>query len=62
LQSNEIRAPASRAVSIAANTVSQALALIAWLMPDTCNTLADRITGKGRSDGRMRLAAEPARR
>ena len=38
LQSNEIRAPASRAASIAANTVSQALALIAWLIPDTCST------------------------
>ncbi len=55
-------APASRAAAKAANTASHAVAEIAWLMPDACSSRAARIIGSGRCSGRMRLAAEPARR
>jgi uncharacterized protein len=55
------RAPAARAASMAANTVSQAPSLIAWLMPDTCSTARRGDRRRGRSAGRMRLAAEPRR-
>ncbi len=54
--------PAARAASMAAKQASHAEAEIAWLMPDKCSTFAPRITESGRSAGRMRLAAEPARR
>ncbi len=47
---------------MAANTVSHALAEIAWLIPDTCSRRAERTTSSGSVSGRMRLAAEPARK
>ena len=62
LESNTTFTPAARAIAMAANTVSQALALMAWLMPDTCRYFAPRIRSAGRSAGVMRLAALPARR
>ena len=54
--------PARRAISIAANTVSQALADIACEIPDTCSQRADSIRLRSIVRGCMRLAAEPARR
>ena len=62
LGSYETRAPRPPAASIAANTVSQAPALIAWLIPDTWRIEAPPITSCGRSAGTIRDAAEPARR
>ena len=61
--SYETRAPAARAASMAANTASHALALIAWLMPETCSTAgaADHVE-RAASPGSIRDAAEPARR
>jgi len=61
LVSYDTRAPAARAAPIAANTVSQAASLIAWLMPETCSTRDAAIAWRGSSDGCMRLAAEPRR-
>ena len=50
------------AVSNAASTASQAEAEIAMLMPEACTQRAPRIRSSGSCAGRIRLAAEPARR
>ena len=52
---------ASLAILIAANTASQALSLIAWLIADMCKILADLIASLGISAGVIKLAAEPFR-
>ncbi len=57
-----MRAPAASAIAIAANTASQAPALIAWLMPDTCRIAAAPITSRGSVSGVIRDAADPARK
>ena len=46
-------------MSMAAKAVSQALSDSASVMPDRCSTRAASICSRGRSAGRMRLAAEP---
>ncbi|MNF02563.1 hypothetical protein D3C80_2017250 [compost metagenome] len=55
-------APAWAATWMAVLTASVAEALMAWLMPETWRYRVDRSMPSGRSEGRMRLAAEPARR
>ncbi|MCY1377492.1 hypothetical protein D9M69_650670 [compost metagenome] len=62
LESRLTCVPAVRARSMAAKTVSQALVLIARLMPDTCRKLARSIRPDSRLAGVIRLAAEPRRR
>ena len=47
---------------MAAKTASQAVALIAWLIADTCSTFAPRRTASGSVAGAIRAAADPARR
>ncbi len=47
---------------MAANTVSQALPLIAWLIPETCSKRVPRIAFSGSVEGSILDAAEPARR
>ena len=47
------------AISIAAKQVSQALSEIAAEMPERCSTFAAAMRSRGRSCGRIRLAAEP---
>ena len=54
--------PAARAMSMAACAVSQLLSEMASVMPDRCSTRAAAIRSRGRSAGRMRLAAEPWRK
>ena len=57
-----MRTPAATAASMAAKTVSQALPLIAWLIPETCSMRVPRITSSGSVDGSILDAADPRRR
>src|SRR4029079_13861209 len=54
-----MRAPAARAVSIAAKHVSHADAEIAWLIADRCSTRVWRSTSSGSAATVIRDAADP---
>ncbi len=62
LVSNDTVTPAARACAIAARPASQAVSLIARLMPDRCKTLAAAMACSGSCAVWKRLAADPARR